>query len=667
MTTALRPIAGLFIALCVWLTMATHTWPGWTLLYVASLAIAAYALGDILCKVAEGTELVDWGAPARLAMGTPLLGAGLYVLTLVLPWAIELNWWLMFGTVVTVWLVLLRRQQGPTSSTIDGPVSRWLVPAVLIIVTLWCRDLLRPIELKEDIAVLRVWGDVYYHLSQIASLAAAHGPGTLMDVQMAGAAAHPYHFASYALPALLHHGAGLAVWPAFAGLLVPLGLALTSFAAFALVRPHFGEYAAAVAALGLLLLPDAAQWGAGVRFLGYHWLQQVGPAGLYGVSCAALALAWLNQACSQGRWTWLLLAYAYLLCTLMFKAQIFVATAFPVLIWPALFYLGISRPRRMAMLTLMTAAFGAAMLVSQHLPGVPVLKLDGSGLWAYSQKILEMQSGGLIKKSTVAGYALAGTHWWLRAGIFGLVLFWSTLSLYGLVGIRIFSALSQRPHLPVLIWTPWLILTCYLIMSLGLAMDVHQVGMPEELLHRPFVWAYFVWVVWMLGGAYWLRFGESLPPAGKARTWLLCAALLGLVVTPGYFGHGIQTMKSWDRGYQRPERCMVDVAWYIRDRSQADATFQDLGKDPDFAWSGLSERRIYALDSGGIRMPNGLSERLMQLDRFRNTNDVTLASASYQHAHIRYVISRPGFRANWESSGATKPVFTCGEYRVYEF
>jgi len=667
MTLATRHIAWLGAAMSLWLAMVTHAWPGIALVYVGSISLAAYAMGDMLARLAEDERTGHWGPAPRLAMGLPVLGAGLYVLCLLLPWSDTAVWWSLFAAITIAWLVVCQRGRSHPAEA-DGLTSRWLLPLVLLIVTLWCRDLLRPVAMQTDVAVLRVWVDVYYHLSQIAALGATHGPGTLSDVQMAGATAHPYHFASYALPALLNQGAGQSVWATYAGLLVPLGLTLTAFAAYTLTRPHFGDHAAAASAFGLLLLPDAAQLGSGVPFLGYHWLQQVGPAGLYGVGCAALALFWLNQACTRGRWTWLPIGYAFLLCALTFKAQIFMAASFPILIWPALFFRGLSTPVRIAGLALLTAGYGGVMLLSQHIPGVPLLKLDGSGLWAYSQMLLNMQSEGLIKRATVAGYTLAGEHWWLRATTFGLVLFWSTLSIYGLFGIRTFRAQGLRQQGSLLWqWTPWLILACYLTMSLGLAMDDRQIGKPEELLHRPFVWAYFVWVVWLLAAMYWLRFGNALPPPGKPRQWLMAFFVLALVATPGYFGRGIQTMKSWDRGYQMPPRCLVEVAWFLRDHSQPDEIFQDLGKDPEFTLSGMSERRAYAIDSGGVRMPPGLRERLLAMDMLRTETDPQRAAIAYRQARIRHVISRPGFRANWERATSGNAAFSCGEYRVYAF
>jgi hypothetical protein len=667
MNLAARHIAWFASAMGLWMAMVTHTWPGLALVFVIGISACAYATGDLIARVVESDLTGHWGAAPRLALGLPVLGAGQYVLSMVLPWSNTVVWWAVVGVIMLTWLSTFRGESKRPVET-DGVVSRWFLPLVLLIVTLWCRDLLRPIELQPEVAVLRAWSDVYYHLSQIAALGAAHGPGTLSDVQMAGAAAHPYHFASYALPALLNRGAGQTVWAAYAGLLVPLGLTLSALAAYTLTRPHFGEFAAAAAALGLLLLPDAAQLGTGVRFLGYHWLQQVGPAGLYGVACAALALFWLNQACLRGRWIWLPIAYAYLLCALTFKAQIFMAASFPVLIWPALFMRGLTRPARLSGLALLTVGYGGVMLISQHIPGVPVVKLDGSGLWPYSQKILAMQSGGLIKKATLASYVWAGENGWLRATAFGAVLFWSTLSIYGLVGIRTFRSQALRQQgSPLWSWTPWLIVACYLTMSLGLAMDNRQIGMPEELLHRPFVWAYFVWVVWLLAALYWLRFGNALPPQGKPRLGLMAFAMLALLVTPGHFGHGIQTMKSWDRGYQMPARCMVDVAWYLRDHSRSDEAFQDLGKDPEFAFSGLSERRAHAVDSGGVRMPPGLSDRMKALEALRTQTDAQSAADGYRRAGIRHVISRPGFRAAWEGTLAAPPALTCGDYRVYAF
>ena len=51
----------------------------------------------------------------------------------------------------------------------------------------------------------------------------------------------------------------------------------------------------------------------------------------------------------------------------------------------------------------------------------------------------------------------------------------------------------------------------YLIMSLGLAYDKNQVGTPDELLHRPFVWAYFVVCSWVAGAIYMWKFGNYVP------------------------------------------------------------------------------------------------------------------------------------------------------------
>ena len=51
---------------------------------------------------------------------------------------------------------------------------------------------------------------------------------------------------------------------------------------------------------------------------------------------------------------------------------------------------------------------------------------------------------------------------------------------------------------------PVLVAAVYLVMSSGLAYGAHGAGQPEELLHLPFVWAYFVACIWT-GAALHLR------------------------------------------------------------------------------------------------------------------------------------------------------------------
>ncbi len=64
---------------------------------------------------------------------------------------------------------------------------------------------------------------------------------------------------------------------------------------------------------------------------------------------------------------------------------------------------------------------------------------------------------------------------------------------------------------------PVLVTATYLIMALGLALDDRTAHMPDELLHRPLVWAYFAVAAWTLGCSYEVVLKSRLARPGPAR------------------------------------------------------------------------------------------------------------------------------------------------------
>jgi hypothetical protein len=102
--------------------------------------------------------------------------------------------------------------------------------------------------------------------------------------------------------------------------------------------------------------------------------------------------------------------------------------------------------------------------------------------------------------------------------------------------------------------------------------------LPEELLHRPFVWAYFVVCAWASAAASHLLIDysqqhqlQALPK--KKLLW----PLPGLLFIPLLFSHKIQTMPLWEdfANFPRVPTCLVKSAGYIRDHSLAWDIVQD--------------------------------------------------------------------------------------------
>jgi hypothetical protein len=624
--------------------------------------LTAFALGDVLLKCLLQDQCAYATLSFRLLGGSLVGMASLYVVALVVPFGLPVDGALLAGAALLAWWACRRGSLGDAFSK-GQPSEVCFLIAVLAMVSLWCRDLLRPIDSTHAVTVIRVWSDVYYHLSQIGVFADSTGASTVYDVQMAGVVAHPYHFASYLFPALMVKATGIGAWAAYASFLVPVAVLLTALAAFAMASPLFGQWPAAAAGLGLLLLPDAFQQGFRNPFMGYHWLQQVGPAGSYGVASAAMSFLLMIEACRSKRFSLVFASYAFVLTTLVFKAQIFVAIAYVSLIYPALFFGGLALWHRVGAVTLLTLVFVAVVRASQSLPSVPVLRLDGSSLTVFTQQIFDLQLRGPVKVIFSGLIMATGQNTILLGLAFGFVLLFITFGIFPIwYGMQINRL--RRQFEPTVWLFPVLITCAFLTMALGLKLDDRHIGMPEELLHRPFVWAYFVLVVWAVAGGYRLQFGDARPSGRAARTWVVAAVLLTLIV-PGYLGRGIQTLKSWDRGYQTLPSCRVRAAAFVQGHSLTGEIVQDAQNDPDFILSGLSERRPYAIDSGGVRVPLGMRERLGNLARLRSLPVQAQAADLMKQLGIQWFVVGPSADVVWARESSTKAAFECEGYRVF--
>lgn len=655
----------LYVALMAWHSRTTGSVTVPVAGALSAIVLGSFFLGDILLKLMLNDKAAFDSLSFRLLSGVLVGTALLYVAALALPFGLPKDAAMIAGAVVVIW-ALARRGRWAAVFFRGHPSEATFLTLGLVAVTLWCRDLLRPIDSSQAVTVIRAWGDVYYHLSQITAFAVSKGASTVHDVQMAGVPVQPYHFASYVVPALLVSGGGISAWTAYASFLVPVGILLTFLAAHAIGAPIFGAWPAAVAALSLLLLPDASQQGFGNPFFSYHWLQQVAPAGAYGVACAAMTSLLMIEACRSERLGLIFASYFFLLLTLLFKAQIFVAVVFVILIFPAIFFPRLATWLRVASVFVLASVFIGVVNFSQRSPSVPVLRLDGSSLPTFSQLILENQRNGLVKGIFSEALPFAASHGLLGL-VFGLMLLVVTFGIFPAVYGWQLKRLRQQFE-PVVWSFPILIVGTFLVMAIGLALDDRRIGRPEELLHRPFVWAYFVIVVWAIASAYQLHFGDAPPAKGSAVKWTLpIVTMMMLILIPGYFGHRIQTMPSWGLGYQELPSCLVKTAAFIKANSVASDIVQDTQNDPKFTLSALSEREPYAIDSGGVRVPQGIAARLQAVATVRTAATLDQALAMSKQLGIQWWVVGPDADVAWASGASQQAAFTCGRYRAFRF
>lgn len=631
-------------------------------IFLCTLVLSSFLAGDIFLKIVLRDSERFNNISTRLSAGILSISVLLYSAALALPFGLTTKWLILVAAVLIIWFRVRRADPGCLLRVGHSSESIFIVVASMA-VTLWCRDLLHPIDTNRGIAVIRAWGDVYYHLSQIGAFAVSKGVGTIFDVQMAGTIAQPYHFASYIIPAVLVNATATSAWVAYASFLVPFGVLVSALAAYALASSVFGRWPALAAGLALLLFPDAVQQGFGNPFFGYHWLQQVGPAGSYGVACAALALMLMLEACRTAHYRLIFFSYGFVLFTLLFKAQIFVAISFLILVFPPLFMPGMATQYRILSLLALTGVYLGVVTGSQMIPGVPVLRLDGSSLRTYSVMVLNMTEEGVFKRLGTVAFDAAGNNWWLRAGAFAsMLMIWT----FGIFPALYAAQLGRmRRQFPAAVWVlPAMVLTIYLVMATCLSLDDRRIGRPEELLHRPFVWAYFLLVVWLSAAAYHRRFGDALPASRYARLFLVSLTIL-LMVVPVRYGRRIQTMKSWGVGYQELPACLIDVANHIRTNSRVDEVVQDAMNGN--VLPALSERKAFAIDFKGVRALPGSGARLQSLQAMKGLQDVAQVDDFMRQNAIDWYVVSPAEDVKWTPAMKDRLVFECGGYRAYRF
>ena len=650
----------LYLILLLWHRMTAGDLPLIVTAWLFSLLLVSFLVGDLFLKWAlRDNERFD-NLPTKLLSGILCVNVFLFIASLTLPFGLTVDWIIFLILALVLWF--RARLVTSESFLMTHHLSEtFFFLAIPLTVTVWCRELLHPVKLKGAIAVIRSWPDVYYHLCQINTFASSKGPGTISDVQMFDSVAHAYHMASYMLPAVLVDVTGSSALVSYASLLVPIGILMTALAAYSLCQLVFGKWPGLAAGLALMMLPDASQQGFDNPFLEYQWLLQISPSISYGLASAAFVFTLMFEACRTSYYRLIILSYFFVFVTLLYKAQIFVAISFLAFVFPVLFMGGRVANYRVPLLLLMTCIYLGIVALSQTSLSIPVIRLDGSGLIPYSSTILAWQPEGLIKQTFTSLFISVGYNGYLRAVTFCLMIIICTFGLFPIFYAALIGHI-KRSFKPVVWLFPLLVITLYLVMAICLSLDDRHIGTPEELLHRPFVWAYFVLVVWCAGAGYHRLFGDALPVSRQVR-WLFILLIIFLAIVPISFGKGIQTFKN----YQELPVCQLEAAKFIRANSYANEVVQDSMSDPHFILSALSERKPYAIDTGGVRMPVGIQPRLNLLKQLKELNDGKEVESFMKEQTISWYVANPTDHIQWAKTMISHIAFECGGYRVYHF
>jgi len=668
----------LFLFLCAWhwrvaggLTLATGG--------ALALLLVLYLLYGHLFAVSIARFFSNTvGLPFQLLAGYVVLNTLLFLLALCSPLGLGLDL-AVLSLVGAAGAFAVHKRMPYRGSGAQARANDAWAPWLAILVggvgaTIWCGDIQAPLQVQDGMTVFQVWPDVYIHLREISVFAQSHGLHSIHDIKLAGGPAPLYHFASYLSAAAISAVGGASAMQAYAGFQLPFGILLVGLAAYCLAGSLLSRRAGVAAAAAVVLLPDGFLQGFANRYLSYYFLSQVNLGMLYGIACAALAWLFVLDGCRRGKLATVVLGYGFLAVCLLYKAHIFVANSYLLMMCPILFFTPLRLRWRLVLAIMGTLLFMAVVAVSQTNPRVPVLRLDGSGISAYLVQLLQDYDPGILK-SFFDRVLLREAH--AKPVQLLYVLGLLSLSTFGLWMLALPAALAaarKKVALPLL-WFPLLVVANYLVMAVGLASDSRGVGTPDELLNRPLVWAYFVTAAWSAGLLCHVladpHTGSDRRQRMRLRGLLAVAMLAAAAVSTLVSAPGLQTFPS--RGFatfatsNAVPACLVDAAAFLRTHSAPDDVVHDAGGDARFVLTALSERQLYvgAVGFGGTnREQLARRDDMLRFTRLPDTAQVLQFAAA---RGIGWFLAHPGTALDWPPALSRQPAFSCGGFRLYRF
>jgi hypothetical protein len=536
------------------------------------------------------------------------------------------------------------------------------VIASLAAATGWSQDLILPTSSVEGGIVFKPWSDFFFHATIVAR---SVGDQTLYQVgnyEWKGFPAITYHYASYSLASCLAKVGHVPAYDTVVGFWAPFGSFLTGLASYALGRVIWSQGAGLAALMAALLIPDAALLNVAHPLYGYFWLQHVAPGGLYGVAIAGTALILIVRGVREGRRVWIVSGVVVGALVALFKVHVFAAAfpllfSFAVLAWPP-------RKRLQWLVLGVCVAAGMALLpLSNRFYVGPNVHFDFSGS-AWYWKVLANTASGTRVESWYQVFSTGHPFPSHLAQAIGLLL---------LNALGIFAVVAPLTWFLVVRGKTWqaperismATVAILLLMTFGLSGDA------GELIHRPFVWAY--WLVGSLtaGRLFSMAAGRHLQPP----TWAVAVSIVALMLVPVRYGSGLERGK-WSGADAfsnlRVDRGLVDCAHYIRGQLPTDAVAQDSRLDGLLILGGLGERRSFAarlavwMSVSKAFRESPYQEQLRKLQSLQQATNVPDLQRSVRDTGIRWYVVHPGDSYPWPSEFRDRPLFESNGYKVYD-
>jgi hypothetical protein len=652
-------VAALAALITVWAAIAGGDFSFRALLACEVMFFSFYITGSLFAAWRSLAAGLLFDLPLRLLVGYVVVNTALLALAWLSPLGVIANFCAIATIVGVVWVAAGEHRQSQ-----EGPARLWAVGIAAAATTLWCQDSIDPIDDQGNWQLFKPWIDGFYHAVHIRIFADSHGASSIEDFRMAGISARVYHYGVYMMPAFIKQASAIHSYAAFAGILAPVGVLFTGLAAYAFFASLWGCWPGLAACAALLLLPDGNQQAGQNPYLSYHWLTQISPSATYGLALLAVAWLFVIQGCARGSRLQLYIGWVLSAVLVLYKLHYAIASSLLLLLVPVFAFRGSMTHRKRGLWAVAACAlYVAALMIGQKVPGVPVIRLDGSSVGEIQRLIQSFQAPGPIRDylaQHTGADASAGSNL-----LFGIP-YVLTAALGVFVPLLAVLAFRLRVYIPLLHRVfPFVLLGNFLVMFCGLELDFTS-STPDELSHRPVMIVYFFVVSW-IGGAVGLAIVNS-PRLSRMAPKLIPSVAILLMTVPALFGAGVQLMPALSQiSPVRVPTALVRVAEYMRTHGAPDDIFQDSQFDRVYAIAALSERRPFVAHTL-TRMSVGSDEvarRTAAVNRLLLMNQPRFLVGTARAFGVRWFVVHKGDGVNWPSEFTEKPALEAGPLRLY--
>lgn len=635
----------------------------WSALFDLIIIYSSISLGDIIFRFIGNGIIQEVGVSLKLVSGFISISAIFLYVKFLIPHFSDIIFLASCGLINCI--KFFRRET--EVHCLKKPVLQNIAVLLLcgLFTTLWCHDSFKhPFYSQGNNQVeIPLWRDCFYHMRMISSIGQVGQINDISNIVMQGAKVPPYHYASYIIPSLMYSIVKINSYDAYVNFLLPFGLLLSGLSAYCLIASLYGPWSGVFSACILFILPDGYFQGFHNKFLSYHFLQQVGPSALYGISCLSIGWICIIRGCVTNQLRPVLFGWIFIGLCIMFKAQLFVASSLVGIVYPILFLNSIKRRNKCIYIPTVLVVFTTVLAVTNNSSYLPRIVPNFTSMHAYASILVNSCDPGTILKyvKTLMDYA-SGNSFGYGLSLVVLIIF-QTFGIYLLLYI-LFSFVFKNVENKVKLLFPLFITTNYLIMSIALAFDTHSIGMPEELLHRPFVWAYFS-VITCTAGLFYKYFITNLSNLKKHLIYL-CFISYG-VYSISYYSKGIQTMPSW--GSSNSIDCgLWQVVNYLKYHKKTGDLVLMSSEDDRCIVSGFAEIQYYlAKTDSSIRLPNGYKNRLEDIKCIEKEISSETIKKYIIKNNIAWYILNTDDHVAWPLSFIENYTYSCGKYRLYKF